>query len=76
MVAAGEALSTRDLPVGGKDVMDRLGVPPGPIIGQVLDTLLERVTDDPSLNDRERLLHLIDEVAPAAPVPPPEDDDE
>ncbi len=64
VVAAGEALSTRDLPVGGKDVMDRLGVPPGPIIGQVLDALLERVMDDPSLNDRERLLHLIEEVAP------------
>jgi tRNA nucleotidyltransferase (CCA-adding enzyme) len=71
VVAKGEALSTRDLPVGGKDVMDRLGVAPGPIIGQVLDALLERVTDDPSLNDRERLLNLIEEVAPATP---PKDD--
>jgi len=64
VVATGAALSTRDLAVGGKDVMERLGVTPGRVIGVVLSALLERVLEDPSLNDRERLLHLIDEVGP------------
>jgi tRNA nucleotidyltransferase (CCA-adding enzyme) len=67
VIADGAALSTRDLEVGGKDVLDRLGVAPGPIIGKVLAALLDRVLEDPSLNERERLLHLIDEVASETP---------
>jgi hypothetical protein len=31
---------------------------PGPLIGKVLDALLEAVTDDPSVNERETLLRL------------------
>jgi hypothetical protein len=36
-----------------------LGRPPGPIVGAVLQRLLERVLDDPSLNTREALEPLI-----------------
>lgn len=57
------ALKVTDLKVGGGDVMEVLGVPPGPIIGEVLRRLLERVLDDASLNERERLRALIAEVA-------------
>lgn len=62
-IAEKSALSTRDLAVSGKDVMDRLGIPPGPTIGKVLARLLEQVIDEPSLNERDTLLARIDEVA-------------
>ena len=34
----------------------------GPEVGRILDTLLERVLDDPALNERERLLALAREA--------------
>jgi hypothetical protein len=43
--------------------MRLLGRPPGPIIGEVLRRLLERVLDDASLNTREQLEALVPEVA-------------
>lgn len=65
-VAKGAAFGTRDLAIGGNDVMQTLGVRPGPIIGKVLERLLERVLEDPSLNRREALLPLIESCARAA----------
>ncbi len=56
VVAEGAALSTRDLKVNGHDLIRELGVTPGPIIGQILDALLEIVTADPAQNDRGALL--------------------
>jgi tRNA nucleotidyltransferase (CCA-adding enzyme) len=56
VVAEGAAFSTRDLKIGGHDLIKDLGLRPGPIIGQVLEALLEAVTNDPALNERERLL--------------------
>jgi tRNA nucleotidyltransferase (CCA-adding enzyme) len=57
------ALKITDLAIGGQDVMSTLGVSPGPIIGEVLRALLERVTDDPALNERTALLALLPQVA-------------
>jgi tRNA nucleotidyltransferase (CCA-adding enzyme) len=57
------ALKIGDLAVGGADVMEVLGCKPGPIIGEVLRALLERVLDDASLNERDTLRALIPEVA-------------
>jgi tRNA nucleotidyltransferase (CCA-adding enzyme) len=62
-LASQRAFKLTDLAVGGADVMQVLGRPPGPIVGAVLRRLLERVLDEPELNDRERLLALIPEVA-------------
>jgi tRNA nucleotidyltransferase (CCA-adding enzyme) len=56
LLAAGAALSTRDLALDGRDLMTELGLKPGRIIGQILERLVELVTDDPSLNERARLL--------------------
>ena len=61
--AQGAAFGTRDLAVSGHDVMQTLGVRPGPIIGKVLEQLLERVLEDPALNQREALLPLIESCA-------------
>jgi tRNA nucleotidyltransferase (CCA-adding enzyme) len=56
VIALGAALSTRDLKVNGHDLIRELALRPGPVIGQVLDALLEAVTDNPGLNEREPLL--------------------
>jgi len=56
VLAEGAALSTRDLEVNGHDLMRELGVKPGRIIGELLETLLDAVTSDPALNRRERLI--------------------
>ena len=45
-----------------------LGVPPGRIVGVVLERLLDLVLDDPSLNDPARLAALVPEVARAEPI--------
>jgi tRNA nucleotidyltransferase (CCA-adding enzyme) len=58
-----QALSVSDLAVTGQDVMAALGTSPGPIVGEVLRALLERVIEDPSQNQREGLLSVIPQVA-------------
>lgn len=54
--AEGMALSVRDLAVNGRDLMQALGIAPGPVIGEILDDLLEGVTEDPGLNEPDKLL--------------------
>ena len=50
----------RDPAVKGKDVMEVLGIPSGPKVGQVLISLLDRVLDQgQKLNRRETLLTMI-----------------
>ncbi|MEM8607145.1 MAG: HD domain-containing protein [Myxococcota bacterium] len=61
-VEHGSALSTGDLAINGHDVIQALDGEGGPIVGQVLRALLDRVLDDPSLNTRDKLLALVDEV--------------
>jgi len=55
VAAADAALHVTDLAVDGRDVMRVLGIPPGREIGVILERLLERVLDDPSLNEKEKL---------------------
>ena len=50
----GDPLGRGDLAIDGNDLI-ALGVPRGPRLGEVLDKLLDRVLDDPSLNTREQL---------------------
>ena len=54
----GVVLGRGDLVVDGDDLMDELGIGPGPHLGRILDDLLERVVEDPALNDRPSLLLL------------------
>lgn len=61
-LAKASALKITDLAVGGGDVMEVLACKPGPIIGDVLRALLERVLDDASLNERDTLRALIPTV--------------
>ena len=57
---AAPALSVADLAIGGADLR-AAGIPAGPLYGEILRDLLERVTDDPSLNSRERLMEIVEE---------------
>jgi poly(A) polymerase/tRNA nucleotidyltransferase (CCA-adding enzyme) len=61
-IRAASAFSLKDLLIDGNDVMAELGIPPGPRVGRILNELFERVTDDPKLNTRERLLQLVREI--------------
>jgi putative nucleotidyltransferase with HDIG domain len=63
-VAAEDAvLKVTDLVIDGGDVMRVLGVPPGRIIGEVLEKVLEQVIDDQSLNEKEKLEALVRQIA-------------
>ncbi|MBI4511622.1 MAG: CCA tRNA nucleotidyltransferase [Deltaproteobacteria bacterium] len=57
-----QALSIQDLALDGEDIMAALGIPPGRRVGEILRALLERVLEDPSLNERDRLLSLAAEI--------------
>jgi poly(A) polymerase/tRNA nucleotidyltransferase (CCA-adding enzyme) len=59
IVAEENALNVNDLKIDGHDVMKTLDLLPGPRVGQILNDLLEKVLDDPGLNNRETLLRLI-----------------
>ena len=57
-LAADVALDLRGLAVDGADLMTALEMEQGPLVGRILDELLERVIVDPALNDRATLLLL------------------
>ncbi|WP_433934082.1 CCA tRNA nucleotidyltransferase [Sorangium cellulosum] len=56
MLAAGAALSAKDLAVNGSVLMKELGIPPSKLVGEILERLVELVTEEPEANTRERLL--------------------
>ncbi len=60
-IAREEAFTEKDLAADGGDVMAALEIGPGPKVGEALSYLLERVLEDQSLNERERLLGLLRE---------------
>jgi tRNA nucleotidyltransferase (CCA-adding enzyme) len=62
VASADAALRVTDLAINGQDVMHVLGIGPGRPVGMILEQLLERVLDDPSLNARDRLEVLLLEL--------------
>lgn len=65
-----KVLTMADLAVDGHDIMDVLGLAPGPEVGRVLQELFYWVTEDPARNTRERLLGYLKEKKKN----PPEDE--
>ena len=51
----GQCISIKGLKITGKELME-LGIPKGPVIGELLEMLLEKVLEEPELNQREFLL--------------------
>jgi tRNA nucleotidyltransferase (CCA-adding enzyme) len=56
VLEAESAFSVRDLEIDGNVIMDEFGLKPGPVIGKILNELLELVLDDPSLNEKNKLV--------------------
>ncbi len=54
----GVALSVRDLAIDGERLIANLDLREGRVVGQVLNMLLERVLDDPTLNNEQSLLDI------------------
>lgn len=63
LMAAGAAMSARDLAVNGHDLMEIVGMKPGPGLGKVLAALLDEVIENPELNQREPLLERARQLA-------------
>lgn len=61
-------LDVRDLAIGGRELRE-MGIRPGPRYGEILNALLDRVTDEPHLNTREALLSLVERDLPAEEEP-------
>jgi tRNA nucleotidyltransferase (CCA-adding enzyme) len=62
VLATRPPLTTNDLAIDGRD-LKALGLEPGPQFGEILRELLNRVIEDPSLNDRETLLPIARDLA-------------
>ncbi len=58
IIAEDNALRVTDLDLNGNEIMEHFGIAPSPVIGRMLEFLLEKVLDDPGLNTREKLLAL------------------
>ena len=57
-LAAEAALDRYALVIDGDDLMRELRLEPGPRLGRMLDALVDRVVEDPALNERATLLLL------------------
>ncbi|MEK7641283.1 MAG: HD domain-containing protein [Patescibacteria group bacterium] len=55
-IAMKDPISAKTLKVNGGDVMKLLKINPGPKVGAVLAVLLEKVLDNPKLNEKAKLL--------------------
>lgn len=51
-----QPLQVRDLAINGHDLMEHFNLQPGPILGKILQQLMELVLEDSSLNTKEILL--------------------
>lgn len=61
IIRRGDCFAVKMLAVNGRDLLEA-GIPQGPMLGAVLERLVERVIDEPELNDREKLLALAAQV--------------
>jgi tRNA nucleotidyltransferase (CCA-adding enzyme) len=61
IVERGECVSLKNLAVSGNDLIS-IGVRPGRQIGEILDSLLEKVLEDPGLNEKELLLSIVTDL--------------
>jgi poly(A) polymerase/tRNA nucleotidyltransferase (CCA-adding enzyme) len=54
-------LGPERLALDGRDIMEITGLPQGPEVGRILSGLVERVVDDPSLNNRTELKRIVEQ---------------
>ena len=63
MLNAGAPISLGSLSIRGDDLIEKLGIKPGPAIGKILEALLDRVIEDPSQNTVDNLLCAADTIS-------------
>lgn len=63
LIAGENAFSLKDLAINGDDLL-ALGVPKGPLVGQILGELLETVLDDPGQNNIATLTDIARNIMP------------
>lgn len=51
-----QPMAVTDLAINGTDLMNELGLQPGPVLGKILQNLLDLVLEHPEFNTREQLL--------------------
>jgi tRNA nucleotidyltransferase (CCA-adding enzyme) len=54
-----QILGLKDLAIDGYDIMKALNLPPGKEVGKKLKELLELVLEDPTLNEKEKLMTIL-----------------
>ncbi len=54
-------VSMKDLKINGRDLMEH-GIKEGKEVGEILYQLLDRVIDEPALNNKDTLLHMVEEL--------------
>jgi len=59
LLAGETVLSLRDLAVNGHEIMEFLGIQPGPRVGEVLQEIFHWVTEDPARNRKELILEYL-----------------
>ncbi len=52
------AFTIKSLAVNGNTLSEEAGIPKGPVMGSVLNFLLESVLDDPGMNEKEKLIEI------------------
>lgn len=57
IIATESAFSIKDLAINGNDLFQEIDIPKGPVMGRVLQKLLDYVLDDPQRNIKETLLN-------------------
>jgi len=57
-----DAISSSMLKISGNEVMEILGVPPGPVVGDVLNILLSGVINNPEENESNILRKQVEEM--------------
>ena len=67
-LAANVALDRSGLAIDGDALIERLELRPGPIVGRLLDGLVERVVADPAVNEPGRLVELAGEMLRSIPA--------
>ena len=56
------ATKTQDLAIDGHYVMEILGISPGKEVGEILEDLIEQVTDNPELNNKTQLSAILEKI--------------
>lgn len=53
-----QCVTIKELAITGRDLID-LGMNPGPMLGATLNMLLDKVLEEPELNDKEKLIGIV-----------------